>query len=143
MSAAYHYACNGSHSNSNMQKSKGYLQGVGDDQSYVLAKCPNRANIFLSVTQKPVTIEEAFQPLLLEVTVKRVQTERTIYFCRNYDDVSHLYLWFMSVLGKAAYEPIGAQNKAQSRMVDMYTACTEPCIQDIVLDHFFASVAVK
>ena len=39
----------------------------------------------------------------------------------------------MFVLGKAAYEPIGAQNKALSRM---YTACTEPCIQDIVLDSF-------
>ena len=42
----------------------------------------------------------------------------------------------MSVLGKAAFEPIGAQNKALFRMVDMYTACTEPCIQDIVLDRF-------
>ena len=38
----------------------------------VLAKYPNRANIFLSLTKKPVTIEEAFQPLLLEVTAKRV-----------------------------------------------------------------------
>ena len=42
----------------------------------------------------------------------------------------------MSVLGKAAYEPIGANNKPLSRMVEMYTACTEPCIQDIVLDRF-------
>ena len=34
LSAAYNCACNGSHSYSNMQKSKGYLQGVRDDQSY-------------------------------------------------------------------------------------------------------------
>ena len=73
----------------------------------VLAKCPNRANIYLSVTKKPVSIEEALQPLLSELTVKRTETDRTIVFCRNYEDVSHLYLWFLSALGKEAYELMG------------------------------------
>lgn len=102
----------------------------------VLAKCPNRANIYLSVTKKPVTIEEAFQPLLSELTVKRTETDITILFCRKYEDVSHFYLWFLSALGKEAYEPMGAPNKALSRMVDMNTVCTEPCIQEIILDRF-------
>ena len=104
-------------------------------QPKVVSLSPNRANIKYSVVIA-TNIEENFAALAEEVMRRRLSMDRTIIFCRTYDDSSHIYLFLRSRLGSECVEPIGAPDWAQFRLIDMFTGCTHPSVKDMILENF-------
>ena len=115
---------------------KSICQILGMVQPSVVALSPNRVNIHYSVQKKGATIEETFSLLVDELRQKRLHTPRTIVFCRSYEDVGYLYSFITRSLGTEAVEPIGAPNIARFRLVDMFTACTEQKVKDVIISNF-------
>ena len=62
---------------------------LGMVQPKIVALSPNRVNIHYSVHKKGATIEETFSELVNELREKRLQTPRTVIFCRSYEDVGY------------------------------------------------------
>ena len=100
----------------------------------VVSVSPNKPNIKYSVLVNTQSLEEKFAPLVEEVRQKRTATDRTIIFCRTYDQCAHIYMFVVNRLGKEVTEPIGVcLDLPQFRMVDMFTACTHPSVKDSIL----------
>ena len=60
--------------------------------------------------------------------------DRTIVFCRTYDQCARIYMFMASRLGREMMEPIGLwQDLSQFRLVDMFSACTHPSVKDPIL----------
>jgi len=68
-------------------------------------------------------MEETFAPLTEEL--EETQT-RQLYFCHTYEDTSHIYLYFESMLECEMADPVGYPNMLRFRNADMFTACTTP-----------------
>ena len=81
-------------------------------------------------------MEETFSSLIDEVRVKRCQMNRTIIFCRTYNDTSHLYLLFKSKLGSEMTQPVGYPDIPKFRLVDMFTACNSSHVKNSILRSF-------
>lgn len=101
----------------------------------VISVSPNRPNIKYSVVVA-TNIEETFASLVEEVRRRRLSMDRTIIFCKTYDDSSHVYMFLRSRLGSESVEPIGALDLAQFRLVDMFTGCTHPSVKEAILQNF-------
>lgn len=108
---------------------------LGMSRPVIVSESPNKPNIKYSVTQKS-SIEETFAPLVEEVKHKRVNMSKTIIFCRSYDNVTRIYRFFKSRLGKNRTEPPGLPDLACFRLVDMFTACTHDEIKNSILRSF-------
>ena len=63
----------------------------------VVSVSPNKPNIKYSVLVNTQSLEEKFAPLVEEVRQKRTATDRTIIFCRTYDQCAHIYVCGESV----------------------------------------------
>ena len=111
-------------------------QTLGMIRPKVVTVSPNRPNIKYVVYSKPGTLEEVFAPLVEELKRLRLSMERTIIFCRTYDDCSMLYLFMRDSLGEQFTDPVGAPDRARYRVIDMYTACTHPAVKEQVLAEF-------
>ena len=109
---------------------------LGMMKPVVVAESPNKTNIKYSVLQKLSTIEETFAPLMEEVRRARVNVDKTIIFCRTYDNVTRIYRFFKSRLGKGRTEPPGLPDMACFRIVDMFTACTHVEVKNSIIDSF-------
>lgn len=68
--------------------------------------------------------------------VKTLQIPHTVIFCRSYEDVGYIYSFITRSLGAVCVEPIGASNIACFRLVDMFTACTEQKVKDVIICNF-------
>ena len=108
---------------------------LGMVQAKVVSISPNRANIKYYVVTSS-NIEDNFAPLVEEVRRQRLTMDKTIIFCRTYDDSSHIYLFLRSRLGPEGVDPIGVPNLAEFRLVDMFTGCTHPFVKDAILKNY-------
>ena len=68
--------------------------------------------------------------------VKTLQTPHTVIFCHSYEDVGYIYSFITRSLGAVCVEPIEASNIACFRLVDMFTACTEQKVKDVIICNF-------
>ena len=111
---------------------------LGMVQPCIVALSPNRVNIHYSVHKREatVTIEYIFSELVDELREKRLQTPRTVIFCRSYEDVGYIYSFITRSLGDKCVEPIGAPNIACFCLVDMFTSCTEQKVKDVIICNF-------
>jgi ATP-dependent DNA helicase RecQ len=107
---------------------------LGMVQPGIVALSPNRVNIYYSVHKREATIEDTFSVLVDELREKRLQTPRTVIFCRSYEDVGYIYSFITRSLGAKCVEPIGAPNIAHFRLVDMFTAFTEQKVKDVIIN---------
>ena len=57
----------------------------------VVSVSPNKPNIKYSVSLNVHSLEETFAPLVEEVQQKRKNMDRTIIFCRTYDQCARIY----------------------------------------------------
>ena len=64
-------------------------------------------NIKYEVLLRCGTLEETLAPLVEELRQQRHLMDRVLIFCQNYDHVTHIYRFFMSRLGQAAFDPVG------------------------------------
>ena len=100
------------------------IKVLGMVKPAVVSVSPNKENIKYIVRANPGELEETFAGLVKELRTKRASVDRTIIFCRSYDQCSRIYKYIVSSLGKEATEPIGILwDLPQFRMVDMFTAC--------------------
>ena len=88
---------------------------LGMVQPKTISLSPNRTNIKYFVIAA-ANIEENFAALVEEVRRQRLSMDRTIIFCRTYDDSAHIYLFLRSRLGRECVEPIGAPDLAEFRL---------------------------
>ena len=109
---------------------------LGMQDPLVIAEVPNRANIKYVVVPKPGMLEEAFAPLVEEICRCRNHTDKTIVFCRTYDNCGMIYLYLKTRLGDEMREPVGASDRSPFRLVDMFTACTHPEVKSDILQQF-------
>ena len=111
---------------------------LGMVQPSIVALSPNCVNIHYSVhkIEATVTIEEIFSELVNELREKSLQTPLTVIFCRSYKDVGYIYSFITHSLGAKCVEPIGAPNITCFRLVDMFTACTEQKVKDVIICNF-------
>ncbi len=115
---------------------KAICRVLGMSRPVIVSESPNKPNIKYSVTQKSSSIEETFAPLVEEVKHKRGKTDKTIIFCRSYDNVTRIYRFFKSRLGKNKTEPPRLPDLACFRLVDMFTACTHDEVKNSILQSF-------
>jgi ATP-dependent DNA helicase RecQ len=113
---------------------------LGMNRPVMIVKCPDKPNVVYTIKKKKEEIEEAFQPLVDELLEKRTNVDKTIIFCRNYTDCSHIYLFFKSRLKEYLSEPPGYPNIAKFRIVDMFTACNTSNIKNSILASFSSSL---
>ena len=105
---------------------------LGMNKPIVVSQSPNKPNIMYAVSVKSETMEETFAPLRLQ----RTNMDRVIVFCWRYDDVTHIYLFIKSRLGKEIFDPIGAPNLVKYCLPDMFTACTHATVKDAIVAAF-------
>ena len=109
---------------------------LGMMKPVVVAESPKKTNIKYSVLPKLSTIEETFAPLMEEVQRARVNVDKTIIFCRTYDNVTRIYRFFKSRLGKGKTEPPGLPDLACFYIVDMFTACTHVEVKNSIINSY-------
>ena len=109
---------------------------LGMKKPVVVSQSPNKPNIFYELHSKSGSLEETLAPLVEELRRERNLMDRVLIFCQKYDDVTHIYHFFLSRLGKEALHPVGAPNLVRFRLVDMYTACTHPAVKDAIVASF-------
>ena len=100
----------------------------------VVSVTPNKLNIKYGVQIIKVLWEETFAPLVKEVRLNCVTTNRAIIYCHLYESCSLLYL--TRRLGPEKTEPIGAPDINCFRLVDIFTACTTPPVKENILASF-------
>ena len=99
----------------------------------VVSISPNKLNIKYYVKMNVHTLEETLAPLVEELRQKR-RMDRTIVFCRTYDQCTRIYMLMASRLGWEMMEPIDLwQDLSQFRLVDMFSACTHPSVKETIL----------
>ena len=103
----------------------------------VVSVSPNKPNIKYTVVFNPATLEETFAPLVEEVHRMRMSMERVIIFCHTLGDFGMIFFFLMrDRLGDEFSEPIRAPDRAQYRMVDMFTSCTHSDVKKQILEQF-------
>lgn len=111
-------------------------KSLGLVKPIIIFKSPEKCNIVSSVTLENSTIEEIFAPMVEELRKNRRNTQKTIIFCRTYENTSHVYLYFKSVLDKEMTDPVGYPDISRFRLCDMFTACTTTDVKDWILKSF-------
>ena len=102
----------------------------------MILKSPEKSNIVYKVFHKECSMEETFASLTEELRKNRKNTDKTIIFCRTYEDTSHIYLYFKSMLGNEMTDPIGYPDVSKFRMIDMFTACTTSDVKEKIIKSF-------
>lgn len=115
---------------------KSICRSLGLNKYVTISQSPNKPNIFYKVNMAEKEVECAFAPLLGELRLKRISTDRTIVFCRTYDSCFHIYRYFRKNLGAEMTEPKGFIDHCELRLVDMFTACTHPDVKTVLLKQF-------
>ena len=115
---------------------KAICKSVGLINPVIISESPHKPNIKYIVQVNPPPIEETFAPLIEEVRRYRQLTDRAIIFCRTYDSMTHIYLYFKNRLGKEILNPMSAPDMAQFRLIDMFSACTQPDVKEEIIRSF-------
>ena len=105
----------------------------------MITHSPDKSNLFYCVLSTDELITQVFSPLLQILKKERTNLGRTIIFCYNYNDVTTLYIFFLS-MGAEATEPIGSPDLPCFRLFDMYTKCTRNDVKKEILQLFTSPV---
>ena len=114
---------------------KHICQCLGMVRPCLICESPNQPNIQYSI-RTANNIEETFAPLVEEVRRKRITMDKTIVFCRSYDECSHIYMFLRHRLNTEAVQPIGAPDLSRFRLIELFTACTHKSVKDTILETF-------
>ncbi len=109
---------------------------LGMNRPAIFASLPNKPNIKYVVHAKSSSIEESFSQLVEDVRRLRTAYDRTIVFCRSYNDCAQIFIFVKKRLGKEYTEPVGAPDLALLRLVDMFNACTLPAVKNSIIQQF-------
>ena len=96
---------------------------------------PCKENLFYGL-QSFKCIEDSFTPLLNSLIKNRLNTPRTLIYCRRYIDCSALYTFLKSELKQQFTEPQDAPDLSRYRIVDMFTSCSDEVVKDNIIKQF-------
>ena len=102
----------------------------------IVSQSPNKPNITYELLVKRETVEETLASLVEQLRRERNIMERVLIFCQKYDDITSIYHFMRSRLGKEACHPMGAPNLVKYRLFDMFTACTHPSVKEGIVSAF-------
>lgn len=98
---------------------------------------PIKENILYAVKEKPEGgICEVFKPIVDKLKVERSNMGRIIIFCRTYNIIIAVYLFFKQELGEYFTDPTGSPDFIVHRVVDMYTHCTHRTVKEKLIEQF-------
>jgi len=115
---------------------KDICKSLGLVKPVIIIKSPEKPNIIYKVIKKITGIEETFASLVEDLRKNRTNTDKTIIFCKTYEDTAHIYLFFRSMLDKEMTDPVGYPDIARFRLMDMFTACTSVDVKDNIVKSF-------
>lgn len=102
----------------------------------VFSVSPCQRNLMYAMATPYRSIENTFHPLLMRLVKDRVTMPRVIIYCRRYEDCADLYIYFRDQLGKNFTEPIDSPDLSKFRLVDMFTAVTDPEVKVQIISSF-------
>ena len=102
----------------------------------MIVKSPDKPNIVYCVSEKMFDVDETFIPILEELRLKRSSMDKTIIFCRSYDQCCEVFLFFKHQLGKEIIDPLISPDLARFRLIDMFTACTTKTVKESIINSF-------
>ena len=108
---------------------------IGMISPYVVTVSPDRPNISYAVVV-PDSMEETFSHLAEELKTFREKADRTIIFCRTYDDCAHIYMFLKKYLDRQSVQPVGAPDFSRFRLFDMFCSCTQSDVKEAILASF-------
>jgi len=103
----------------------------------LILQSPEKSNIIYKVLRRGDTsMEETFAPFTEELRRNRRGTDKTIIFCRTYEDTSHIYLYFKDMLKHEMTDPVGYHDVSKFRMIDMFSATTPLNVKEWIVKSF-------
>lgn len=102
----------------------------------MILRSPEKDNIVFKVCEKTGILEEVFALLVEKLRRKRRSMEKTVIFCRTFEETSHVYLYFRSTLNNEMRDPIGYPDVCKFRLLDMFTSCTTEDVKEWILQSF-------
>ena len=78
-------------------------------------------------------MDETFSHLAEELKTFREKTDRTIIFCRTYDDCA---MFLKKCLDRQSVQPVGAPDFSRFRLFDMFCSCTQSDVKEAILASF-------
>ncbi len=81
------------------------MRTLGMSKPVLVAKSPNKPNVFYEVRVKAAPPQEVFTPLVDELRVKKETMDRVIIFAQTYEDTTNLYMFFKSQLKQGPSHP--------------------------------------
>ena len=90
----------------------------------VIAMIPNNLNIYYAVLPLPPSPMYVISALIEEICSKGREANRTIVFCRSYDNLIELYMMTVLEIGKRGKFYIEGSDPSDCRVCDKYNACT-------------------
>ena len=103
----------------------------------IVLKLPSNPNIFYSINPMPSTPMVMLGPLIQELSTKGTKADRTLVFCRSYDDVLSLYQTMALELdSRGALYASGKSRTSENRLCDKYDACTALSVRKNIVSSF-------
>ena len=111
------------------------IKSLSMQKQTVISVPPMKNNIIYAVAEKS-SVNRAFIPLAEGLREKRTNMGRTLIFCRRYEEMTSIYLFFKQTLGTDFTEPPGAPDLARFRLVDMFSHCTHDSVKNTIIQQF-------
>ena len=112
------------------------IKALEMDDCKVIAMIPNKMNIYYAVLPLPSSPMCVLSPLIGEICLKGREANRTIVFCRSYDNLIELYTTTVLELGKRGKFYIEGSDPSDCRICDKYDACTALEVRQNIIRSF-------
>ncbi|XP_063416583.1 uncharacterized protein LOC134698773 [Mytilus trossulus] len=112
------------------------LLALDEENTRVVAKLPDRPNVFIHVEQQPCSQNHEIQLQWIINMVSELQstTPKTIVYCQNLRQCETLYIWLMEELESLAY--LNGVVNIKNRMIEMYHSRTDESSMHRILSDF-------
>ena len=112
------------------------IKALEMDDCKVIAMIPNNLNIYYAVLPLPLSPMCVLSALIEEICSKGREANRTIVFCRSYDNLIELYTTTVLEIGKRGKFYIEGSDPSDCRVCDKYDACTSLEVQQNIIRSF-------
>ena len=112
------------------------IKALEMDDCKVIAMIPNNLNIYYAVLPLPPSPMCVLSALIEVICSKGREANRTIVFCRSYDNLIELYTTTVLEIGKKGKFYIEGSDPSDCRVCDKYDACTSLEVRQNIIRSF-------
>ena len=120
----------------NLATRKIVMKNLEMNHCYVMALNPNKVNICYAVEQKPDDLMSVFGQIILHIQEHGVKSDRTIVFCRTYDDCSAIFQFLTLELASRNVFEFRDEPGPRKFICEKFTACSSPKTKRNIIDSF-------